>query len=420
MQLLIQQAHILDPSSPFHGQIQDILIENGIIREIGDQIKEKAAETLKEKNLFVSPGWVDVFAHFCDPGFEYKEDLDSGCKAAAAGGFTGVMVIPDTQPALQSKAQIEYIRNKSAANIVEVYPIGALSRNLEGEALAEMYEMRQSGAVAFSDGLNPVQQSGLLLKALQYVKSFDGVIIQVPEDTSISHHGLMNEGIQSTRLGMAGKPAIAEEIMIQRDLELAAYAGSRIHFTGVSTRKGISLIAEAKKNGIGVTCSVTPYHLCLTDELLRDYDANLKVNPPLRTPEDVEALKEAVRMGTVDCIATHHLPQEWDSKQKEFEYAGAGMTGLETCFGILNLALPALDPERRIALLSSNPRKIFHLPPATVKTGETANLTIFNPDADWTFREEDIFSKSKNTPFTGRKMKGKVKAVVNKNQYRIF
>ncbi len=420
MQLLIKQVRLLDSSSPFHGQIKDILIEDGNIKEIGDRVTAKAEKIVEAENLHVSTGWMDVFAHFCDPGEEYREDLESGCRAAAAGGFTEVMVIPNTHPSLQSKPQIEYIRNKTAGNIVDVHPIGAVSKDIEGETLAEMYEMRHSGAIAFSDGLKPVQQSGLLLKALQYVKTFAGVIIQIPDDASISQHGLMNEGIHSTLLGMPGKPAIAEEIMIKRDLELAVYADAPIHFTGVSTGSGIGLIAKAKEKGIKVSCSVTPYHLTLTDELLKDYDSNLKVNPPLRTSGDVEALRAGVKDGTIDCIATHHLPQDWDHKQKEFEYAGAGMIGLESCFGVINNALPGLSIEKKITLLTSAPRRVFNLPAPRIKVGEKANLTIFNPDLIWTFEEKDIHSKSKNSAFIGKQLKGKVSGIVHKNQYLIF
>lgn len=419
MRLLIRQVRLLAPQSPYHGKITDILIEDGLIRRIGDSSGVKSDQVIEEPGLCVSMGWMDVFANFCDPGFEYKEDIMSGSAAAAAGGYTAVMIIPDTQPCLQSKPEIEYVRRKAAGLLVDVWPIGALSQGLEGNSLAEMYDMRQSGAVAFSNGLNPIQTSGILLKALQYVKAFEGVIIQVPEDRSISRHGLMNEGISSTRFGMPGKPAIAEELMITRDLELARYAGSRIHFSGISTAVSAELIALAKQQGIQVTVSVTPYHLCLTDELLGEYDTKLKVNPPLRTRVDIEGLKKAIREGTIDCFATHHMPQDLDSKAVEFEYAKDGMIGLETSFGILNQALSDLPLENWISLLTVKPRQIFGIPVPQIAENERANLTIFNPETIWELRKEDIRSKSANTPFIGQTLKGKVKGVVNNGQYFI-
>lgn len=419
MHILLKSARIVAPLSPLHGQTQDILIKDGIITDIAGSIAAGDAQVIQGENLHVSAGWMDVFAHFCDPGQEYKEDLNSGADAAAKGGFTTVMIVPNTQPALHTKTQIEYVLSKTRYGVVNVLPIGAISKNLEGASLAEMYEMRQTGAVAFSDGLKPVQSSGILLKALQYVKAFNGTIIQIPDDTSISGHGLMHEGIFSTRLGMPGKPAIAEEIMVRRDIELAKYTDSNIHFTGVSTRQGIELIAAAKAQGLKVTCSVTPYHLLFTEADLMTYDSFLKVNPPLRSQDDVDALREAVKNGTVDCIATHHQPQDWDAKQVEFEYAKNGMIGLESCFSILRTALPDLSIDKLTDLLSAAPRKIFGLPQLTLEKGAPANLTCFEPDAAYTFTDKNIASKSKNTPVLGKALKGTVTAVINNKQVHL-
>ncbi len=416
MQILIRQAHLIDPQGPFHGSSNDILVTDGIIEGIGNFPGIKADRVIEEEGICVSPGWMDVFAHFCDPGTEYKEDLESGQAAAAHGGFTAVMILPDTRPPLQSKAEIEYIRGKAAGGIVDIYPIGALSMGLEGNLLAEMYDMRKSGAIAFSNGLNPIQSSGILLKALQYVKAFDGVIIQVPEDRSVSRHGLMNEGVVSTRIGMPGKPAIAEELMIRRDLEITRYAGSRIHFTGVSTAGAVALIRQAKSEGIRVTASVTPYHLCLTDESLSGYDTRLKVNPPLRTGADVDALRAGLLDGTIDCMASHHIPQDADAKEVEFEFAREGMIGLETCFSLMHESLDRMDLEDQVSLLCQNPRKIFGLEPLHIREQEMANLTIFNPGRSWTFQKEDIRSRSSNTPFIGKSLKGKIIGVMNQGK----
>ncbi|RAJ05348.1 dihydroorotase [Chitinophaga skermanii] len=416
MQILLKSATIISANSSFNGQTKDILISNGTIQQIGDQLSADGATVVDAKGLHVSAGWVDVFSHFNDPGTEYKEDLQSGSLAAAKGGYTTVMIVPNTQPGITSKPQVEYVLSKTRHGVVNVLPMGAVSKNLEGSNLAEMYEMQQTGAVAFTDGLKPIQSPGIMLKALQYVKAFDGVIVQIPEDTSISGHGLMNEGVQSTLLGMPGKPAIAEEMMIKRDLELADYTNSRIHFTGVSTANSIALIAAAKAKGIQVTCSVTPYHLCLNDESLRQYNTNLKVNPPLRTAADVAALQAAVADGTVDCFATHHLPQDWDAKEVEFEYAKGGMIGLESAFGVIRKALPNVPVEKIVHMLTVAPREIFGLPAVNIEEGAKANLTFFLPNEPYTFTKEHIGSLSKNSYFIGDTLVGKVLGICNNQQ----
>ncbi|HWV69613.1 dihydroorotase [Chitinophaga sp.] len=413
MHILLKNVKIIAPSSPLHRQQKDISIQNGIIQQVGSNLEDARATVISGNNLHVSAGWMDVFAHFCDPGQEHKEDLQSGIKAAATGGYTTVMVVPNTQPALHTKPQIEYVLSRTRHSAATVLPIGAATKNLEGAGLAEMYEMQQAGAVAFSDGFKPLQSPGLMLKALQYIKAFDGTLIQLPDDQSISAHGLMHEGIYSTQLGMPGKPALAEELIIQRDLELAKYTDSRIHFTGISTRKSVELIAAAKADGIKVTCSVTPYHLSLTDAQLINYDTHLKVNPPLRSADDVKALQEAVLHGIIDCIATHHTPQDWDAKQVEFEYAKNGMIGLESAFGVLRQYLPQLPLEQLINMLTTQPRKIFGLPQPALQEGAAANLTVFDPETSWQFTKAHIASRSKNSAYIGEQLKGKVHATVN-------
>ena len=405
MTILIRKAIITQPGSPFHGQQKDILITGGIILRIADNIIDEADTVIEREGLQVSPGWVDIFAHFCDPGYEFKETLQTGAGAAAAGGYTHVFVLPNTNPVVHSKSQAEYIKEKSRSLPVNVHPIGAVSKNAEGKELAEMYDMFASGAIAFSDGINSLQSAGVLLKALQYVKAFNGVVIQVPQDKSIGAHGLMNEGIVSTRLGLPGKPVIAEEMMVARDIE------SKLHFTGISTQRSVDHIKKAKEKGLQVSCSVTPYHLFFSDEDLLNYDTNLKVNPPLRTPENRQALREAINNGWIDCIASHHFPQEWDSKTCEFEYAGYGMIGLETAFGVAGAA--GVNTERWVELCSINPRKIFGLPAATLQEGHPADLTLFNPGVSYLFEEKQIQSKSKNTPFTGKELKGRVIGIIN-------
>lgn len=405
MKVLIQNATILSPGSEIHRTVQHILIENGKITSIGDATELKADKIISKENLHVSIGWMDCFANFCDPGEEYKETLESGARAAAAGGFTDVLLIPNTKPVVDNKSQVEYLVQKGKHLPVTIHPMGAVTKKAEGKELSEMYDTQASGAIAWSDGLNPIQSSGILQKALEYLLPIDGTVIQRPNDSSIGTHGLMNEGIVSTRLGLAGSPAIAEEMMVTRDLELAKYTGSRIHLTGLSTRKSLAQVAQAKEDGIRVSCSVTPYHLYFTDADLRDYNTNLKVSPPLRTEADREALREGIRTGVIDFIASHHQPQDYDHKVCEFEYAAYGMETLESVFGAAGAAGISLDTFIQMQTVSV--RTLFNLPVPEIKIGEEACLTLFIPDEEYEFTEQHIFSKCRNNAFIGQRLSGK-------------
>lgn len=417
MKIVIQQASIVDHLSPYHGQIVDIVIEDGVIRAIGQDLPTLAADkVIRRPGLHLSPGWVDIFSHFCDPGYEYKETLETGAAAAAAGGYTDVFVIPNTKPVVDTKSQVEYIRRKSDRLPVNIWPVGAMTRGLEGKDLAEMYDMRHSGAIAFSDGTHPVQSAGLLLKGLQYVKAFEGVIIQVPDDKTVGANGLMNEGIISTRLGLPGKPMMAEELIIARDIKLARYADSKIHFTGVSSPRSLDYIRRAKDSGLAVSCSVTPYHLFFSDSDLQDYDTNLKVYPPLRDGSAVKTLRAAVIDGTVDCIASHHLPHEYDSKVVEFEYARPGMIGLETAYSVVRTILPELSAERTVELFCDRPRQLFGMERPAIAAGSPALLSLFDPNGIHFVEGGRLRSKSRNSAFLGKELKGAVIGVVNGQQ----
>ena len=414
MKVLIKNATLFSHSSPFIGKNKSIFIENGIISKIGNNLKVTANKTIDIKGLYVSEGWIDCFANFCDPGKEFKETLETGANAAAAGGFTEVMLIPNTQPVVYNKSQVEYLVQKSKSLGITIHPIGAITKNTEGKELCEMFDMYHSGAIAFSDGLNPLQSSGILQKALEYILAIDGTIIQMPDDKSIGTYGLMNEGEISTKLGLQGKPALSEELMISRDIEILRYTNSKIHFTGISTQKSLELIAAAKREKLNISCSVTPYHLFFCDEDLQDYDTNLKVNPPLRTKKDRDALRKGVKNGTVDFIASHHQPQDWDHKVCEFQYAKNGMETLESVFGAAGIC--GISTETFVKMQTENIRKVFNLPLTSIAEGEKANLSLFIPDEEYLFEEKNILSKSKNNAFINKKLKGKVIGIINKDK----
>lgn len=415
MLVLIRKARIEDTHSDFNGQVIDILVEDGKIKTISKDITAKVDNVIEGDNIYVSPGWVDIFADYREPGLEHKETLESGMKAAAAGGFTDIFIVPNTQPAVSTKSSVQYILQRAKGHAVSLHPIGAATQNAEGKVLAEMMDMQRHGAIAFSDGWKPIQNAGLMLKALEYVKSFKGILIQLPVDTALAADGLMHEGPVSTKLGMAGIPALAETIMVHRDIELLRYTGSRLHITGVSTAVALDMIRKAKKEGLDITCSVTPYHLTLNDEMLQSYSSLYKVSPPLRPEADRLAMVEGLRDGTIDCIASHHRPHEWDAKAKEFEYASDGLAIQEIVFSMLIGA--GIAPELIVKTMSENPRRIFGLGNVKIAEGAAASLTIFQPNATRLLSHTQ--SIADNILYRGKELKGNVLGIVSNSIFEI-
>ena len=419
MNILIKQATIVDSASTYNGRVVDILIEKGIITQIKKSINtEKGVKTIDGEDLHVSAGWLDMQVNFCDPGYEHKETLNNGLLSAAKGGFTSVCLMSGTNPPLHNKAQIEYVVNRAKGNIVDVLPIGTLSNHQDGKDLSEMYDMKNSGAVAFSDYKKTTKDAGLILRALQYSKNIDSFIITHCDDKTISHDGLVNDGVTATKLGLKGMPALAEEIMLQRNIQILEYTGGKIHIPTISTKGSVELIKRAKAKKLNITCGVAAYNLLLDDAELEGFDANYKVNPPLRTKEDIDALRKGIIDGIIDVIVSDHNPQDIESKDLEFDMADDGMVGLESCFGVLNLALSSkLNLENIIDTITKNPRHILGLPAVTIKEGVEANLTLFNPTKNYVFEKSHLVSANKNSGFIGKELKGTVIGVFNKNTY---
>ena len=414
MNILIKQATIVDSTSPFNGKIMDILIEKGIITQLKKTIaNEKNYKTIEADDLCVSVGWLDMQVNFCDPGNEHKETLENGLRAAAKGGFTAVCVMSGTNPPLHNKAQIEYVKNRAKDSLVDVFPIGTISHNQEGKDLSEMYDMQLAGAVAFSDYKKPIKDAGLILRALQYSANINSFIITHCDDKTISHDGQMNEGVTSTKLGLKGIPALAEELMIQRNLQILEYTGGKIHFPTISTKGSVELIKKAKANGLSVTAGVAAHNLLLDETELEGFDTNYKVNPPLRSKEDVTAVRKALENGIIDVVVSDHNPQDIESKDLEFDLANNGIIALQTAFNCMVTGVSKITLDKIAEVLAENPRQILGLENETIKENVKANLTLFTLNDKTTFTEKDNISKSKNSPFIGKTLNGKVVGVIN-------
>lgn len=419
MKIVLKQVRIINPYQNLD-QKSDLLIENGIIKKI-DGLKEDDLKSIKVfdfENKYCVPGFFDMHVHLREPGREDEETVETGCNAAAAGGFTGVACMPNTTPDIDSAEVVRFIKEKSKDHLVDVYPVAAVTLARKGEALSPMFELFEAGAVAFSDDGISVKTAAILRNALEYCKMFGTPIIEHCEEASLAD-GDMNESITSTILGLPAVPSIAEDLIVVRDIMMAEFLGVNIHLAHISSKNAVEIIRHAKKRGVKVTAEVTPHHFTLTDESLKSFDTNYKISPPLRTRADVEAVVAGLKDGTIDCIASDHAPHSIEEKEMEFIYAPCGVIGLETQLGF---ALSELVHKKYITItkliekLSINPRKILNLPIPLIKEGEPANLTIFDPDFIWTVDVSKFKSKSKNSSFNKRLLTGKSLAVINKKK----
>ena len=412
MKTIIKSALIIDPRSTHHGKKRDILIENNIITKIAAKIEEKKAAIISEKNLCVSPGWIDLRANFRDPGDEYKEDLNSGLNAAQAGGFKTVLIMPSTNPPLDTKAQIEYVLRKANNHKVTLLTTGALSSGIEGKQLAEMYDMKLSGAVAFTDDKENVGTE-LMVRALEYSKNFDGMIMSFPLDKGVNPGGMLHEGPTSVRMGLKGLSNASEEIRLMRDIELLRYCGGRLHVSLISTAGSVELIKKAKKDGLNITAAVASHQLAFTDADMSGFDSNLKVLPPFRSENDKKALIKGLKDGVIDAICSDHSPEDHEHKVLEFEYANFGISSLQTSFAVAYEALKnVMTLEEIVSKFTSGPSQVLKMELPAIKEGNPASLTVFATETEQTFGKKEWKSKSINSPFFDTKFSVRVVEVI--------
>lgn len=416
MNALLKQVLIFDPRSPHHGKRMDVLIRDGMYDQIASNIEASGdVRVIDEDGAVLMPGWFDMRVNFREPGEEQKETIRSGQDAAAAGGFTGVLLMPSTKPPLSTGSDITFVRERSSGHAVEVFPAGVLTENRSGKDISGMVDMSQAGAVAFTDYKRFLTDAGLMLRCLQYAGNIGARVIAYADEPGLSNGLMANESPATLRLGMKGVPAMAECIAIERDLNLVRYSGVPLHISGISTAEAVHVVRKAKEEGLPVTVEVYVAHLLLTDDALVSFDSMYKLRPPLRSDSDVEALRQAVLDGTIDVVCSDHSPQDPESKAVEFAYAAEGIIGLESFFGVLNTAFEGkLSLEHVYRLLVSNPRSILGLEVPSIEVGQAVNATGFHPSVPWTFDRTHIRSRSANSPFIGQVLKGKPIFVVNR------
>jgi dihydroorotase len=417
MKILIQAPQIVDPGSSFHLQKKNILIDNGIISAIGDK-NYSADQVIRAEGMLLTPGWFDLGTFIGDPGLEHKEDLDSGAQAAAAGGFTEIAMLPNTEPVIQTKNAVAYVTRGNAQRLVQIHPMASVTLDAKGEELTEMIDLHSAGAVAFTDGLKPIWHTDIFLKCLQYLQKFDGVLIDHPEDYWLNLFGQMHEGLTSTQLGLKGMPRLAEEIVVSKHLELLQYAGGRLHFARLSTPRAFDQVRAAKKKH-RVTCDVAVYQALLEDTLVAGFDTNYKVNPPLRERADNDSIVKALKDGTVDVLCSAHLPQDEESKNLEFDRAEFGIITLQTFAAHLTTLSKHVAWEALIPKITSGPRSVLGMPIPHVEEKIAANLTLFDPQEKWVLDEKTNLSRSNNSPWWGQELTGKAKAVFNNGSHWI-
>jgi len=404
MNILLKSAVIIDPSSKHHLKKRDVLIENGMISKLGSSLpSSNKIKQVSLPNLHISQGWFDSSVSFGEPGYEERETIANGLKTAAMSGFTAVALNANNFPVTDGKANVQFLKSKAQGNAVNLYPIGALTSGSNGVDLAELYDMKSAGAISFYDYKKPVENANLLKIALQYAQGFEGMVQSFPFEKSVAHNGMMNEEVNSTRLGLKGIPALSEEIQIVRDLYLLEYTGGKLHIPTISTKKSVELIKEGKKRGLNLSCSVAVTNLYLTDVELESFDTNFKLLPPLRTSEDIKALLKGLKEGVIDGVTSDHDPMDIEHKKVVFDLASFGSIGLESCFGALN---SLIDLETAIVALTGL-RTSFGITTNSIEEGAKADITLFNPAIEWTFTEKDILSTSKNAALLKSRLKGK-------------
>jgi dihydroorotase len=417
--ILLKNGHLIDPENQLDKK-GDILIEDGVIIAVDKiEINNFDGEMIDLAGKIVGPGWMDMHVHLREPGREDEETVKSGCLAAANGGFTAVCCMPNTEPPIDSQEIIQYLKDRSNGLPVNVHPIAAITKNQKGEELAEMLELVEQGAVAISDDGHPVMSAEIMRRALEYSKMVDIPVIGHEEDKTMTENGHMNEGFVSTRLGLRGMPSVAEEVMIARDIMLAEYTGGRFHVAHISTKGSVELVRQAKVKGIKVTAEATPHHFVLNEEAVIGYDTYAKMNPPLRSEEDRQAVVKGLQDEIIDVIATDHAPHSWEEKATEFIQAPFGIIGNETALGLSLTHLlhkDILDMKSLINKFVSHPYRILNLDPPGLKKGNMANMTIFDPELEWTVDMKNFLSKSTNSPFVGMKLKGRPYAIINNNK----